>query len=727
MSEPLNIPELNNSQPSVAQSVAPAPAQPLDIPELHSEASAAPLDIPELRDSSNKAEQPSVLSQFDAHKLSELQKLKMSSQAMWTGVLHFGSTLAKAVGKTNDTLDKAVGGLPKAPLQFSAKDVQDYYNKQVETLSNNKKNYPDMHLGIPEFAGSLAPMLIPAGGIASKAGELGEAAGSLFGAPNIGKMAGEIAGNTATNTALSSLYNSYGQDPNQILNPDSAQTGAKWGLGAGLLSAGIGKYGEGLQQFTKYVDDLRGAGYAGKVLPRDVPGQGAINSMLSRMANSVLDFLPGIFGTSGLRQGQLEAFKPALVNFLTGMSQKDAASASLSNIQGALRDAKQTSQQVIKNQLNRAAAKLNSEESYLWNVGLKGTAEDAGLTSINLPQTTQDAAAILSSYGSRGNNVLGGKTEAFLKGITNDTSLDDFLSTRRDLWTHYEKLRSAGNASIDTKDAASAVRDLYWTITNDFKNSTQNYPAVSEAFEHANAFSKGAKQLLDPENNPYLANAIEKMKVTSNALKNYIGWMTGGKPDYALAQQNANFIGKAAVDEMGKIQLNDLLTKSLSSDGTKINLNTWLSGLKNLQGSTSSLLSKSSLDAMEGLTNFMQERLAAQSAKAAPATAGGMFKAAIGGTALTGLGLLGLAQTEHPHMSSTGALVAATPIALNIISRSPLKNILMYLNKAANNPNMSQYLMQNVSSKLMKSGLIMQLNDDDNQLVLKHQTENEKK
>ncbi len=676
MAEPLNIPELNQSAP--AQGVAP-----LDIPELRND-NAQPLDIPELK------EKGSALSDFNKAKLSELEKLQISGQAAWTGVLHFGSTLAKAVTK---------------PFSKTApKAIQDYYDRQVETLEKNKAAHPELRLGVHEFVGSIVPTLGIPGGGALKAAQLGGRLGAEVAIPTLGKIAGSMAGGAAEGAAYGSLFNQYGQDPNQILNPEGAKMGAQ--LGGILGSAQL--YGQRIADrsisYEALKNQARDVGYKGPVFERDLPSNSSYDMMARRWANKVFDNLPLVFGTAGGRQAQREAFRPALVDFLSNRNYKDV------------------SVQTVKNEIQRAADNIHTEESRLWQVDLKNAVKNSELTNIPLATTKTKANELLDLFKSEP-SILGKSATKTLNEIPESGSFDTFLKVKRDLWDSYASLAKLKDPSPDQQAAQNGLRELFWQSVDDFKTVVQNdHPKVLQAFEAANTFTQGAKSIFDPKNNSYFVDAIEGMKKSNGALEDYINWVTGKNISKDEVQTQIGVLGKKATDALGKIQLNKLLDKSLNPNGETINLSTWLRGLDDIKKQNSGLLSSPAVESMEGLTQVMRGNLKSQQDIKGGA---GMIQFAAG-TALLGTGLAA-ATGNLPDMDLQKTAMLATPIVLSIISRSPVKNTLRFFNGAGENPKMSQYLYNHINRQLNKAGIIMQMNEANNELVLKHKSENEKK
>lgn len=220
------------------------------------------------------------------------------------------------------------------------------------------------------------------------------------------------------------------------------------------------------------------------------------------------------------------------------------------------------------------------------------------------------------------------------------------------------------------------------------------------------AFNKNYNALFSKDVMPQLVTAIEGGKRDMKAMNDFTSYLfnRATPQDVSIAKK---MLGKTGTQQAVGNELRELYESSLETIGKKnlFKINKFLDGLKELEKGPTSALSKDVLDSMGGLRTVMNQYADGVGKKGIPISGTTLMNAA------SAAGLGGLVGTLAGGPAAIG--LAVTPSALSLIYKnSPIKNTLMWLNRAAGKPEMSQYFLNSVQKQLARLGVIANLEDD---------------
>lgn len=578
----------------------------------------------------------------------------MKRQASFTGLLSIGTTLAKAAVKPYS--------------KENARAIQDYYEKQHMKMSENIQNNPDQALGLlaANFVGAAAPTALVPGGLALKAAST---VGKLIPATGlVGRIGGAVAGGAVEGAGYGAMMTQVGQGED-VLNTSGAKTGAMLGGLLGPAQQAVGAYTKGASNYEDALQSVNKAGeWKGPLFNRDVLG-----GWRQKAGNKILDQLP--LGTGGAREAQVENLKPFLQDWITNMT----------NLK---------SPQQIMHAINKSKIDIEDIENQGWSNF------SVVMGNVKIPTTnTQTAAKALqdASISKKFQSVVDPLS------VTKTLNISELQSLKSRAWKFKEQITKTANPDTDAADAAW---DLYRAIDTDIRNAASATKEGLEAFESANLITTAKHEIFNPKTQGELVKALKDKDGMEQGLRNFVNWIT--KPSDSKTsitergmQQTMGLLGKDVNDKLASMGFQKVLDDSITVGTNRVDVTKFLTGIKEIQSNAATnLLYQPHLDALEGLTKYvMNPQVISQSQRSN--TALGAVGTAVGASIAAGQSSLAV------------GIVASVPALSYISAHSPVKNALITLNKTANNPKMSQYLIDIVNKQMIKAGIVLKNSTDE--------------
>lgn len=597
------------------------------------------------------------------------------------------------------TLDKLIS---PAVNKVLPKDWQVSNDALQSTYDSNTSNYEKIAKQHPYAAGigNVAGQLIDAAPAFAIPGVEGAGISSLAGAA---KLTAQLASNAAQNYVLGGLTTQKGQDPNQTFNTANAATQAAYSVPFSVAGNAVGNFLGKTTQLETAQNAAAQSGYTGKIMATDLPSQGIVDDFHKFIVNNVLNKLPGPLGTSSARVVQNQDVQDALNNYITGISGSTL----------------QNSTTKIGNILDNHNQQLKDTYNQLWD----------NFTS-QLPNTPMDrpnSLPILKDMLADPNQVQamttnkGGELQNLRQGLGSMTP-DDIFRFKNDAWDIADRLQDKidkGTATAGEVSLAQNAKSLYWNSVQDMQNAIGDNPSAIRDYATAKAFTVPYKNLFDPATRKPLVNAINDVNNQVGGVRDFINWTLNPNTTSGMVNDASKVLGQSGNQAVAGYGLRDLYNSSMDNVAGQpsFNVSKFLGGINQISGSNQKQLYQPSLDAMNGLLQVMKQNAAAVGTKPLP-TAGGKLMDALSGAAP----VVGGAIAAHAAASAPlGAAIAITPAVMSAIAKtSPLKNSLIYLNKAiSDNPGASQYFLGAANKQINKLGFA--LTNDDNGNTLIHQ------
>lgn len=587
-----------------------------------------------------------------------------------TGIFHgmdtFATTLLKAGSKAG-LID-----VPVDAIQASYNDNSAKYNKASERS-------PYLAGGGNIIGGLIAtaPLMATGGG-----------AGLL----------GKVAVNAAQGVGMGALTTEQGQDPNQILNPTQAVVG---GLTGGLLGGAGHVIGTKVGQATalaKAQEAMPGV----KVFGTDVVPKTGISAKLNDfISNSVLSKFPSIMGTAGGREAQsaqVEGFIQQYISKLTTDS-KAGGPVQLGNI------------------INQHVKEIGNKYNQVW----KDFTDLVPNKVIKTDHSKVMVEQLIGLKGQAGSGITKARADMLRTGLK-DMTPSQAVNFKREVWKMFDDTAKRGANKAQSpamQESADMLENLYWNLNDDLKNGLVNIEgsqsAALQAYEKANAFTKGYKGLFDPKTRPQLMKAISDITDESGKVSDFQTALFSKTTSRAEVNQAQKILGQSGSDAAAGLHLQDLFDSSFMTNdsGQRVfNLGNFLGEINKIPKSAQAGLMEHSLESLQGLKGTLENIASAQARLKGGATVQGLGAAAVGTAALSS--------------PAAAALIAATPTVLSTVYRtSPLKNILNTANKIINSSSVTStvrdYMINKTTKELTKAGIILKVIDG--QVTAEHKDE----
>lgn len=596
------------------------------------------------------------------------------AQKWQLGVQHYKSTVDKAIEKVTAPALQAIG---LGKYAKTPEDTQAEYEQNVKETEDNPNIQAHSTTGLfGELAGGLsatAPLAaIPGAGTAV----LGEKAVGL------GKFALDAAGNVALGYGVGGVTNKPGQGTN-LWNPESAKTGA---IG-GLFGSAAQRYGESLfanskslsqlyNDITKISPGAVGAsvfGYSSKSLSTaDLVAQDVSDKANTFMTNNILNKIPAL-GTNPYIAAKKDIIQGVLGDYL---KQVGAAS----NATGI---------DTIDNILKKTGSILKDQENTQWTQFGK----EMDSNSINhIPlstDTTQQIQNIINNHSETAGKQLSGDLKSLL---TNESNRTDFIQAKRDLWPNFVPTNGS------EQEAKKSLQNLYGSMSQDLRNTIAGTP-VENTFETANQYTIANHTIFDKQHSELLAPALQQVSESQKATQTFIKQMISKDTlTPRQTQEGLGVVGQAGQDTLAGMELKKMFNSSMDFSGStpRVQLDKLMPQIDKLTESQQ-LVFEPARKALGGLLD-----MANNLSKSNPLGAGGTLAS---GAAAAG-GAIGLHMAGGSPVTTT-AIAATAPVLSFILSRDPLKNTLISMGLAKENPDFTQYLMEKAVGTLGRAGIVL--------------------
>ena len=610
--------------------------------------------------------------QFDPNDMVKTSTWQDMMQAPIIGGFHMFDALST-------TLLKA-GAKAKILPNITPEAVQSTYDTNTDQFNKSMKEFPKL-----TSAGALAGGILQATPTMMIPGMQGAGIGSLAGA---GKLAVNAASNMTQMGILGGMSTEKGQDPNQILNPEGALTGAQWGLGGTVAGTVLGSTIEGAARLKLRQDMAPGM----KVFSSDDAHNSVLGNAWKWTVNTVLGNAPGALGTQGGRDVQILQAQKLMGDHLATIAQDTAKSGPVK----------------VMNILNKHNDELRATESTLWDNFLGKVTNDPVARPKSMPILKEilddpNQVAQLSTTKT-------GELAMLRQGLQADTpkAMKEF---KGDVWTVMEPLITK-DAKTGLQPAErtllSNLKDLYGANIDDLKNAIQgsdgNGPAL-QAYEAANQFTKTYKQVFDSV--PKLGKAVLGAQQQMKDYATFVKYMKSSSITPEEIKQSSKLLGKTGTGEIGAQVVQDVFKKSQTvKDGVStLNISSLLEGLDKVANSPQAEISKPALESIKGYVDVLRDVAIAKGSRLSENAR------LLGATAVgTGVGAVGMLGSP-----ATAASVMATPAVLSWFAKnSPIKNIIIGINKTANGSNapVNAALINSFNNALIKAGMLMELTPD---------------
>lgn len=573
-----------------------------------------------------------------------------------TGIFHgmdtFATTLLKAGSKA---------GLIDVPVDA----IQASYNDNSADYNKASERSPYL-AGGGNIAGGLiatAPLLT-----------MGAGAG----------VAAKIASGATQGAIMGGLTTEQGQDPNQVLNPQQALVGSMFGGAAGAAGHAVSGYlGK-----TTALETAKQAMPGVTLRATDVSTTNGLSNQLNDfISNTVLSKFPSIMGTAGGREVQNKQVAGFIQNYINKLTT----------------DTKATGAVALGNTLGKHVSEIDDAFKGVWK-------EYTNLVPNQVIKTDHSKVMVeqlIGLKGQAGAGITKQRAEMLQKGLK-DMTPTQVLDFKREIWKMYEDTAQRGANKAQSpamKESAEMLKNLYWNLNDDLKNGLVNIEgnqsAALQAYEKANAFTKGYKGLFDPQARPALLKAMADIKDEKGKVTAFQKVLFSPETSKAAVNQYQKVLGDAGTKQAAGLQLHNLFDKSFQTKAGKrvFNLNHFLGELDKIPQSAQAGLMKDAVSGLQGLREVMGNIASAQARTGVSPIAQG-----IGAAAVTGGGVLAPA---------TMLATVVTPTVLSAIYKnSPIKSSLIAMNKLIGTKSQVQtYLQNKIVGQLAKAGIILKVVD----------------
>lgn len=601
-----------------------------------------------------------------------------SMQAAQVGGFHAFDALATTMLKAGAKSGIIPGITPES--------VQSTYDQNSKVYNNAYNKYP-----AATTLGNIVGGALESVPLMYAPSLLGAGIGSI---PAIGKLAANVASSATGMGLLGAATTTPGQDPNQILNPENAVTGALFGGAGAGIGALIGNTAEGANRLYQAQKTAPGM----KIFSSDLPTNSVIGNAWKWVVNNALSKLPGWMGTQGGRDIQTQQAQALISKQLSTIAQ----------------DTKTSGPVKVMSILKAHTDELDQTEHTLWNNFTKQVPNEPVARSTSLPilkDILEDPNQVANLTTSKG-----GEIQALRQGLqaNTPTKMKEFKS---DVWNVISRLQNKVGRSASEDSLLSNAKQLYGANIDDLKRAISNNPEALKSYEAANQFTKTYRDTLG--NLPQLQKALKDSQDEMGHVSDFVNWLKSKNTSSKEVQNATKILGKTGSTEVGGQMVQDAFNSAQATKNGKavFNLDTFLNKVQTLESSAQAELAKPALEAIQGYTNVLKQIASSQGG-------GTLTHAAAGGGVLAG------AATALMHANPVAAgVITATPAVLSWFAKNSLvKNAAIWANKALQGKNqpINEYMVDKVTKAMFNAGIIHELNSDGSSTVYQQETKQKK-
>ncbi len=628
-------------------------------------------------------------------------KLRAMGEGLYDGINTISSSIAKFITTGVDKLPKS---------EWIRKNVNEPLGLEVRTPSSVQKDFETdraIHKSNPDVQAH--PNYATAGNIVGQvamtaplgAATAGNIAG-IFGGQLPGKVGAiaDIVGSSVLQGATQGgLTNTEGQGASPW-NYENAQQGAKFGALFSPVNLFMNNYAGKVSQLQGAKEAAAKSGYKGTIYATDLPSQGIIDSVTNTAKNLTLGNVPNWLGGTNLyRNGQYKALTDTFTDYASSLSKYSLPT--------------------ISKKMQQHVSQLDNEYGQLWgnvSTAMKNSGVDTVTPTLSRP--------VLDDILATPKGLTSKETDILKQGLK-DLSPEDMITYKRDVYGIYSRLAKKvdrGNYTSSELAASDKLNDLYWNSISDLKESVGTDSAATKAFETANQFTVGYKNLFDPKTNGQLVRAVDDLKTNKNLenVQKYFSYLMQPNRTQQTLATASKAIGDDTMQDLAYQQVKQMLVgdgKKTGILGTsvsgkpEVNLSKFLDSYEQLPNTAQAKLYQPAIDDLKGLSDVARQYLTSQQAKT---NLPDWVKAGVAGSA-------GAGAAFTSNLPLAGGLVATLSALSYLTAKTPLKTFLATYSKTANNPELRNYLIKGFGRVAQRVGISLQLKDDGSMLLDKQE------
>jgi hypothetical protein len=578
--------------------------------------------------------------------------IKRIAQAAYTGFLDFGTNLAKISPLKYSPAGAIMSKFAPEGTDTYNEMIHSHYKDQVQEFQEGAQDSP-ISSNIARFAGSMA---VP-GGAAGKG--VTALAGNV-----LPKMAARAAGGAAMGGMFGGIAADPNADPNKTFDPARAALGAGIGGAAGPIVGAIGdRYSNITKQLQGIKKDVKG--FKGPILARDFKSDASKKAIDTVFDNTFMM-------TGRARNKSIEAVEPYVKMFLQKANQSSGKS----------------SREKLGSMFRSAHKTMSKQHEEIWDNLYKNIDRTQGIKNFDLQPLKNSLNNILSE------NNLPKEVQKQMSNFLNNKNITfkDVHNVKRLLWNRAERLDKSNAITPDQEDLADLLRATYHDTNRMIEKGLRGNEDLYSQFVRANSFTSAYHETFNAKTQKLLMKGLDKADKLNQNMDKFINSLFKGNDKFQ--RQYTGLVGQKGANEAQNIILRDAFDSSYSGNGV-FNVSGFLGKVSKMEETP--FLNNETIKAMKGLQHIMKGATTAQATSKSPM--GTLLK--YGSTMGAGSGMV-----AQP-LQTTAVLATARTLGA-ISTRSPLKNLLIMLDNAADKGNgrVIDYLTSKIENMLPKAGII---------------------